>query len=228
IDEARHNGFPRFPVPIGEDQPTVAPGPETYSTRKAALEQALLASARIPLAILRAGAIYGAGSRHPREWFFVKRLLDGRTAVPLAFSGKSRFHVAGTANIASIALAAIEAGGIQVLNAADPDAPSVLEIGEAIARVYGSKMELLPFQGPPEGSPGGVGAHPWCIPDPIVLDVSKAQALGWKPGPDYAGSIGEACRSAEALHRAGIAFAPYIDALFDYAAEDAWLAGRAT
>ncbi|MGH7017488.1 MAG: hypothetical protein ACRED8_10450, partial [Caulobacteraceae bacterium] len=101
-----------------------------------------------------------------------------------------------------------------------------LEIGGAVARAYGSRIEMIPFEGPPEGGPGSVGAHPWCIPQPIVLDVSKARALGWKPGPDYASSIAEACRSAEALHRAGIAFPPYIEALFDYAAEDAWLAKR--
>ena len=80
--------FPRFPVPIGEDQPTVAAGPQTYSTRKRALEETLLAEALAPVTILRPGAIHGPASRHPREWFFVKRILDGR--LPFPWPGRAR------------------------------------------------------------------------------------------------------------------------------------------
>src|SRR5260221_4479519 len=72
LDEAAQAGFPRLPEPIGEAQPTVAPGPATYSTRKAALEQALLQSARRPVTIPRPCAIQGPRSRHPCEWFFCK------------------------------------------------------------------------------------------------------------------------------------------------------------
>lgn len=39
LDEAAANGFPELPDPMSEEQPTVAPGPETYSTRKVALER---------------------------------------------------------------------------------------------------------------------------------------------------------------------------------------------
>src|SRR5258706_831890 len=91
LDEAASSGFPRFPVPIGEDQPTVAPGPATYSTRKAALEQALLQSAGPPVTILRPFALHGPGSTHPREWWFAKRILDGRPRIRLAFGGQGRF-----------------------------------------------------------------------------------------------------------------------------------------
>ena len=41
LDEAQETGFPQLPDPISEAQPTVEPGPMTYSTRKAALERAL-------------------------------------------------------------------------------------------------------------------------------------------------------------------------------------------
>jgi nucleoside-diphosphate-sugar epimerase len=41
--------FPSFPVPIRErDQPTVAPGDESYSTKKAAIEQLLLGQEALP------------------------------------------------------------------------------------------------------------------------------------------------------------------------------------
>ena len=29
---------------------------------------------------------------HPREWWFIKRALDGREAIPVAYAGKSVFH----------------------------------------------------------------------------------------------------------------------------------------
>ena len=75
------------------DQPTVEAGPATYSTRKVALERTLVVGARAPIAVLRPADIHGAGSRSPREWFFVKRFLDGRRAVPLAWRGANRFHL---------------------------------------------------------------------------------------------------------------------------------------
>jgi nucleoside-diphosphate-sugar epimerase len=220
LDEAAHNGFPDFPVPITEDQPTVAPGPETYSTAKVALEHTLLQHARRPVSLLRAGAVYGEGSRHPREWWFARRILEGRRRIPLAYRGESRFHPAATANIAALAHACLATPGTRVLNAVDADAPTVASMGRAIAAAYDVDVELALLDGPPAG---GVGAHPWCIPRPIVLDMSRATDLGYRPVVDYAGAVGEACRSAEAAATAGVAFPAYIEAMFDYAAEDAAL-----
>src|SRR5208282_1556271 len=85
LDEAAETGFPELPDPIGEDEPTVEPGPATYSSRKAALERVLLDRAAIPLAILRPAAVSGIGSPHAREWWFVKRIRDRRPAILLAY-----------------------------------------------------------------------------------------------------------------------------------------------
>ncbi len=220
LDEAAQTGFPAFPVPIGEDQPTVQAGSSTYSTAKVALEQALLQHFLPPVTILRPGAIYGEGSRHPREWWFVKRILDGRRRIPLAYDGQSRFHPSATANIAELCRVALEHPETRVLNAADPRALTVAEIGVAIGAAYGVDLDLVPLAGPPKR---GVGAHPWCIPEPIALDMSRAEALGYRPVVRYEDAVGEACRSAEAAAAAGVAFPAYINALFDYAAEDAAL-----
>lgn len=84
LDEASETGFPILPVPVGEGQPTVDPGSATYSTRKVALERALLDNARSPVTILRPAAIHGVGSTHLREWWFVKRMLDRRPVISLA------------------------------------------------------------------------------------------------------------------------------------------------
>lgn len=129
LDEAADSGFPELPVPIAESQPTVAPGPRTYSTRKAALERVLLEEATVPTTVLRPGAISGVGSTHPREGWFVKRILDRRPIIPLAYGGRSLFHTASASNIAVLARLAASFPGKQVLNIADPAALSVREIG---------------------------------------------------------------------------------------------------
>lgn len=218
LDEAARAGFPHFPVPITEDQPTTAPGPATYSTRKVALEQALLQRAGRPVTILRPFAIHGPGSTHPREWWFVKRFGDGRRLIPLAYRGESRFHTSATVNIAELIRVVLEAPATRVLNAVDPQALSVAEIGQVIAGLYGVSPQLLLLDGPPVH---GVGATPFGGPLPLVADMSRAAALGYRPVATYQEAIGAACRSAEALAAAGVPFAPYLTTMFDYAAEDA-------
>jgi nucleoside-diphosphate-sugar epimerase len=221
LDEAAETGFPQFPVPITEDQPTTAPGPATYSTRKVALEQALLQNARGPVTILRPYAIHGPGSTHPREWWFVKRILDWRRRIPLAWRGESRFHTSATINIAELIRIVLRSPATQVLNAADPQALSVAEIGRTIAAIYGVELDLVLLDGAPKK---GVGATPWSASSPLVADMSRAEALGYRPVATYQQSIAAACRSAEALAAAGVPFASYLAKMFDYAAEDARLA----
>jgi nucleoside-diphosphate-sugar epimerase len=217
LDEAAVGGFPEFPVPIGEDQPTIAPGRDTYSTRKAALERTLLQGARRPVTVLRPFAIHGDGSNHIREAWFVRRIIDGRRRIPLAWSGESRFQTTATANLAELIRTVLEAPRTQVLNAADPDAPNVAEIGATIGRLYGVDLELAPLEGAP---PGGVGATPWSVPAPLVADMRRAAALGYRPVGTYAETVAAACHAAEAMISAGEPFIPYIEAMFDYAAED--------
>jgi nucleoside-diphosphate-sugar epimerase len=143
LDEARQNGFPDMPNPIPETQPTVDPGPTTYSTRKVALERRLLDHATVPVTILRPCAIHGPGSPLPREWWFVKRILDGREKVPLAYRGTSRFHTSSVINIAALVRTVLEVPGSRVLNIGDPDAPTVAEIASLIGRHLRAMKALL-------------------------------------------------------------------------------------
>ncbi len=86
-----------------------------------------------------------------------------------------------------------------------------------------AELDLVPFEGPPKR---GVGGHPWCIPGPIVLDTSRAEAIGYRPVGGYGDLVGEACRSAVEAALAGVAFVPYLLTMFDYAAEGAWFDRR--
>ena len=190
LDEARTGGFPDYPVPMAEDQARTPPGEATYSTRKVALETALLDGVRIPLTILRPFAVYGPHNRAPREWWFMTRALRGDAEIPIAYDGLSRFHTSATANIAELCRVAVDRGGTQVLNAADPQALTVGEIGEAILEALGSPAQLSPFAGPQRGLEGWT---PWSVAGPVVADMSAAEALGYRPVTDYRAAARETC-----------------------------------
>jgi nucleoside-diphosphate-sugar epimerase len=130
-------GFPQLPDPIPETQPTVDPGPSTYSTRKIALERHLLDESTTSVTILRSGAIYGVDSRSPREWWFAKRMLDRRPAIPLAYLGRSQFHTTAATNISALIRVAAEKPSKRVLNIADPIASSVADIAACITQHLG-------------------------------------------------------------------------------------------
>lgn len=213
--------------PIAEDAATVAPGDDGYSARKVALEQALLASGAAA-SILRPCAIYGRCSTHPREWWFIKRALDGRAAIPVAYGAQSVFHTSSARALAELAVACMERPEARVLNVADRAAPSVQQIAAAITAATGLELPLRPFQGPPVG-PCHVGSTPWSSERPLVLDTGRAESLGCA-GADYREDVAEVCRWVLDVARGGdwkaqfTTFARYGYDPFDYAAEDAFLA----
>ncbi|MFD2237340.1 NAD-dependent epimerase/dehydratase family protein [Aureimonas populi] len=229
LDEAARKGFPDFPAPLLETQSTVEPGPQTYSTRKVAVERRLLDHAGGPLTIVRPGAVHGPYSAHPREWWFVKRMLDRRSSIPLGHGGRSRFHTTAVANIAALVRAALDRGGSHILNAADPEALTVAEIGAAIASRLGYEGEIRLFDGPPQTTQSGVGRSPWSVPAPFTLSTEAAQAVGYRPAMGYRESVHAVCdwlmeEGGENWRKRFPVLASYPYELFDYAAEDRFLA----
>lgn len=172
FDDARESGFPELPIPILESQPTVAPGTTTYSANKVAMEQHLLNEAKVAVNVMRPGAIYGRGSSHAREWYFIKRLLDGRTKIPIAYEANSQFHTTASDNIAAAIMCCAMGDLPPVANIVDPVAPTVGEIAEAIMAVMETKAEIIGL--PDRGYPLKAGVTPWSIPRPFVCSVSKA------------------------------------------------------
>lgn len=227
--QSEPDGFPAYPVPIPESQGTVRPGEGTYSTRKAALERELLAAGdRLPTTLLRAGAVHGPYGRTPRELYAVKRNLDGRRRRILAYGGASRFHPVSVHTLAELIRLAAARPGSRVLNACDPDAPTVAEIVRAVDAVMGTRTEDVLVDGPPP-SPT-VGDTPWSVPLPVVCDMSAAEReLGYRPVTRYADRLPETVASIERQlagkdwREAYPAMARNYGDLFDYAAEDAWL-----
>ncbi|RVU23981.1 NAD-dependent epimerase/dehydratase family protein [Streptomyces antnestii] len=228
------DGAPRYPVPIAESQRTVAPGDATYSTRKVGLERELLAlGGRLPVTLLRAGAVHGPHCRTPRELYFVKRNLDGRRTRVLAYGGRSRFHPVGVRNLAELVRLAAARPGSRALNAGDPEAPTIAEIGAEIDAVMGVETETVLVEGAPPAP--NVGDTPWSIEHPVVYDMAAAEReLGYRPVMTYADSLPETVgwltdrlREGRGWEEAFPAMVrSYTTGLFDYPAEDAWLAGR--
>jgi nucleoside-diphosphate-sugar epimerase len=213
--------------PIAETADVVTAGDATYATRKVALEQMLLNSG-LSVSVLRPCAVHGSYATHPREWWFMKRGLDGRRAVPVAYGARSVFHTSSAAGIADLASRCLEASGARVLNVADDDAPSVMEIARTIGEVTDLDIQIAPFEGPPVG-PSHVGSTPWSAERPFVLDTAAARGLGWTGGR-YADNVGETCHWILDVARSGdwkrqfSMFSKYGYDPFDYAAEDELLA----
>jgi nucleoside-diphosphate-sugar epimerase len=225
LDEAQGEAdFPRFPVPIHEHHTRVAPGADTYSTRKAAIEDLLL-RADMRATVIRPCAIHGPGMRHAREWFFVKRILDGRSFVPLARRGLSRFHTTSTANLGELIRFVARRPGSRALNCGDPQPPTVLEIGRAIAEAMEHQWAEILLPGAEQGT---VGDHPWNVPRPLVVDMTDAMLLGYRPVTTYAQAVPETISWLQSTAgdvedwNAALGGPGDVD-LFDYAAEDAFL-----
>ncbi len=112
---------PRFGGPVTEDQPTVPPSDiaywsrEGYGANKVAAEQVLLDSGA-PVTVLRPSKVHGPGARPPREWVFVKRILDRRPAVFLARRGEGVDHTTAAANVAALIETVAAHPGRRVLN----------------------------------------------------------------------------------------------------------------
>ncbi len=224
LETAGTLGLPEFEAPCGEADATVPPGQESYSSGKVELERRLL-DANLPVAILRPCAIHGVNSKHPREFWFVKRMMDGRKIIPLAGNAVARFHTSATANIAALLVIALNQPGQLILNAGDPDPPSVREIGETLAARLGWTGQFVAV---PPNSP--IGGTPFSVPSDFTVSMDAANALGYRPAGTYAETIRPYLSWMQA-HAATWRetfpmFTHYPTDPFDYVAEDATLAGR--
>jgi nucleoside-diphosphate-sugar epimerase len=219
---------PPLPVPIRETAETVAPGAGGYGARKRAIELALLAQDALPTTLIRAGAIHGPWSQWAREWHFVKRVLDRRPLIVLAYRGGSRFHTISVHNLAELIWLAAEHPGRRVLNAGDPEPPTLLEISRAVAANLGHDWVEVLIDEPA----GEIGNTVWSTPHPVVLDMTEAEfELGYRPVTTYGRALPEtiewlvdATRDRdwrEVLPRS----AELMQDAFDYDAEDVFVRG---
>ena len=218
--------FPNYPLPLRETDPTVDNDQQTYSPLKAAMERRLLAADDLPVSILRPGAIHGPFSPALREWYFVKRALDGRRRVVLSDHGENRFSTSSTVNLAELIALCAAKPGRRVLNAVDEDKLSVAEIAHAVFAAMGHEAEIVTFPGPPVGT---VGSTPWSVAHPLVLSMAKATVeLGYRQPVGYAeavsASVDWAVREVRAAERRGEEWQAVFPGLAERARSDGWFA----
>ena len=234
-ERGRHSNSddpPQFDGPVGERQCVLEPdysgaydGREGYGANKVAAERTLL-DADEPISILRPSRIHGPGAARPREWFVVKRLLEGRTSIPLAHGGRTGNHPTAAANLARLARTCADQPGRRVLNAADPDHPRARDIVEAIATACGRSVDII---GLDEQAPPGVGWTPWSTWPPLFLDTSAATALGYIPTGTYAETVTVAVEELCSLppeQQVQLTGDPYFRDRFDYDLDDVALDAR--
>jgi nucleoside-diphosphate-sugar epimerase len=226
---------PEFTGPVTEEQPTMAPSDIDYNSRegyganKVAAENVLLDSGML-VSVLRPSRIHGTGAKRPREWAFVKRVLDGRRHLLLARSGRGANHPTAAVNLAALAAFCAARPAARILNSADPDAPDGLAISRIIAAHLGHEWAEVPLD---EATPGDLGDHPWNTLPPFVLDTSAAERLGYVPAGSYADTVTaevdwlvQAARSGDPAGVLPAPDDPYFRPFFGYAREDTWLSER--
>jgi len=234
-DRGRHANSvdrPVFGGAVTELQPTVTAGDgdptsrDGYGAAKVAAEQVLLDHGA-PVTVLRPSKVHGPGAGRPREWFVVRRALDGRERILLADHGRGVDHTTSASGIASLVHLVADAPDRRILNVADETAPSVLEIVRTLARLVDHRFDEVLLD---QDAPAFVGSTPWSSPSPFVLDTSAARALGWEP-PQYAEAVRPAVdwllETAHAVPAGGdVPWAedPFWERMFDYGPEDAALA----
>jgi nucleoside-diphosphate-sugar epimerase len=226
---------PRFVGPVTEEQPTMSPSDvdynsrEAYGANKVAAEHVLLDSG-MAVTVLRPSRIHGVGADRPREWVFVKRVLDFRRHLLLAHGGQGVNHPTAAVNLAALAEFCAARPGTRILNSADPDAPDGLTISRLIARhLAHTWSEVLLDATAPEG----LGDHPWNTMPRFVLDTSAAERLGFVAVGTYAETVKAEVDWLVTAARAGDPTGilpppddPHFQRFFDYPREDEWLSGR--
>jgi nucleoside-diphosphate-sugar epimerase len=150
-------GLPE-PVPLDENAPlraklypyranTGGPLDWTYHYEKILVEQAVMTHASLTGTILRLPAVYGPGDPYHRLRPYLRRMDDGRSAIPLdSAQADWRWTHGYVENVASaIALAVVdERAAGEVFNVGEADTPSLIERVDQIGRVAGWMGRIVP------------------------------------------------------------------------------------
>jgi nucleoside-diphosphate-sugar epimerase len=218
---------PPEPVPFAEDAPLreqLYPyrgggrGPMYEDYDKIPVERLYLDDAVVASTVVRLPAVYGPGDRQHRLWPWLRRMDDGRAAIPIEASLAGwRWHSAYVEDIAAAIVLALESDSAirRVYNAASPDAPPLAEWVRTIGRVAGWQGEVVLV---PDGSLGAAAPLRVETPQDMVADTRRIRAeLGFHEIVD----LDTGLRRTIAWERAN---PPVGDTAPDYATEDAALA----
>ncbi len=140
-------------------QPWSRPADETASrelshklvARVQQTEEAVMAHHKpgsLNLTHLRYPNLYGPRQLAPREWSIIRRLLDGRTTIPVIDGGltlESRAYVENAAQAVLLAIDNPEPAAGRIYHVADETTPTDAERAQAIAAAMGKEIELVSY-----------------------------------------------------------------------------------
>jgi nucleoside-diphosphate-sugar epimerase len=216
--EKREPGL--HPLPIKEDAPLrTGPYPEYEGADYDKIGAELAAvrawqAGRLPTVIVRYPGVYGPGP--VREWYWVKRIRDGRRRILVPDGGLNIFHRGFTLNLAHTVTLALEIGRPgEAYNAGDGVQFNVRQLTDMIAAALDHQWEVVsvPAEAWPYGTPYSLyRGH-------LLFDTTKAQEkLGYQDlvSPTEALRVTVeylACTKPERVSQIG-------PGAFDYTAED--------
>lgn len=210
--------------PYRDETPRAADDPQRWRDAydKILVEQVVLGDPALPGTILRLPMVYGAGDNQHRLFLYLKRMDDGRPVIVFdEQAARWRGHRGYVENVAAaIALAATDprAAG-RIYNVGEPEVPTEADWVRAIGAAAGWTGEVVTL---PAGRLAAQASLPGNLAQDLVMDTTRLrEELGYvEPVP-----IEEALRRTIAWQRANPP-AQFDPARFDYAAEDAALAGE--
>jgi len=182
-----------YPLPLPEDAPTATvrflygreAGYDKVLVEEAARRAATESGVR--LTILRYPALYGPGDTTPREWYYVRQVLDRRPVIIAPNGGQAIFSRGYLENMAHAVALAVDAPPAQerVYNVADTGQLTVRQIIDAVAEILDHRWEvidlpenLLPAHRPSQALPYGI--DPYHICPHLLLDTTKLRVqLGY-------------------------------------------------
>jgi nucleoside-diphosphate-sugar epimerase len=132
------------PIPEGAQKTSENDGDE--KGRRIALTEQAVFALQPEATHFRYPYIYGPYQPMPREWLFVRRILDGRKRIILPDGGLTLHSFGHSENIAHGLLLALDHPDVargKIYNIADVEVLSLRQVGEVIARHMGVAVEFV-------------------------------------------------------------------------------------
>ena len=226
-------GEPALPIPVTETHPVVrADGgdPALKFSRRLTEAEDLTFAAHPDATILRFPMIYGPNNARPHEWPVIRRVRDRRPHMIVPDGGSQIITRCAARNAAAFVLAAVDrpaAAAGQVYNCGDPTAWSLRQWIETIVGLLGAELELVAI-------PGDIAVEAAAALLPLaattathcVLSTAKAEReLGYQPVIEPVKALEEVLEWYQANPGLDPGASPAMADRFDYAAEDALIAG---
>ncbi len=216
------------PVPIRETDPLVDDPKNAYGYHKVMAEKTAIeahASSGFPATIIRFPAVYGPYDPQAREWYFIRRLFDGRRQIVLPDGGLSLQHRDHAANLADqmlLLLTTPQALG-QIYNSGHRQVISYRSLVTMAAEIVGQELELYSVPAP---------KLPWSIPlaEPIhfIQSTERMDALGYQEHYDLREGLRNTIEHFRANPIENWLFEERLQKkLFDYEQEDKIIAEQA-